>query len=272
MAEIITEDGKKLRFHMVVIEGPDGVGKTTASTFLTNFLRQFGVPYMLEHFPQQSMAVAAQHSTVVQQCSTPVQDYLKHHLPIVGLPYAQAHIYTQDRLMAWYSPIYTNNGASIRDRLIAMCESYSDKQLPLLGCPWLICDRYTQASEVYQGVEMIESDRLKFAEWLEDYEYNKLGLPRPDKVIWLTGSVEGIVAANRTRALLAKKDLDIYEGNNQFLADVIVAGDTLAIERGWEIINVIDKKGERMHDAALSGVLTSMAVGRPLKDVTEETI
>lgn len=54
MAEIIDEDGHKYSYKVIVIEGPDGVGKTTFSANFVARLRRHDHPYIRHHFPNKT--------------------------------------------------------------------------------------------------------------------------------------------------------------------------------------------------------------------------
>ena len=50
----------------------------------------------------------------------------------------------------------------------------------------VLADRYTTANMVHQAVKIEdETEREAFLAWLEDFEYGKLALPRPDLVLFL---------------------------------------------------------------------------------------
>ena len=51
----------------------------------------------------------------------------------------------------------------------------------------ILLDRYTTSSIIYQST-LIENKNVKkdFIDYISDYEYNKLGIGKPDLVIFLT--------------------------------------------------------------------------------------
>lgn len=250
MAEIIDEDGKKHYFKLIVIEGPDGVGKSTFSANLAARLRDNDHPYIRHHYPCKTC-----HHTSVNgrdevlgwnRVSTPVAEYLGSRIRIVGNPRAIAHIYTQDRLLSWYMDNYIEDGIKcLRERVIEMCENNRHNGgVYKHNTPVLIFDRYTQSSEIYQGADMLDEDQDKFCDWLEDYEYNQLQLPRPDNVIYLDASVEHIIKNIESRSKLIGAAKDLHEIDNDFLADVCVSGRKLAVMRDWDMYNTMDRHGK----------------------------
>ena len=48
-----------------------------------------------------------------------------------------------------------------------------------------LCDRYATSNIIYQMAKVPASERDAFIAWQQDFEYDKLGLPRPDAVIYL---------------------------------------------------------------------------------------
>ena len=89
-------------------------------------------------------------------------------------------------------------------------ENYENGQI-------IIADRYTTSNEIYQLCRLKKSQWDEYLCWLEDYEYNKLGLPKPDLVAYLDMPVEVSqkLMQNRYNGDNSKKDL--YEKNVEFL-------------------------------------------------------
>ena len=49
----------------------------------------------------------------------------------------------------------------------------------------ILSDRYATSNIIYQMSKLDKSEWDNFIEWQEDFEYNKLSVPKPDKVIYL---------------------------------------------------------------------------------------
>lgn len=244
MAKIITEDGEKFEYRVVVVEGADGVGKTTVVSNLCGVLMDSSTPFIRAHFPNKEIYSLLYSKPRSVPVKSPVQDYLDGKINIVGNPRAIAHLYTQDRLLTWYQSAYQGEYVpSLRDRVIDMCKK-TDKSGD--GIPYLILDRYTQSSEIYQGVDMLEDEQDNFCYELEHYEYDILGLPRPDFIIYLDGDTEQIIKSKNERAKTLGIDLDLHEQNNDFLSDCIVSGRRLALYRKWRSVMYLDSKGKRL--------------------------
>ena len=97
-----------------------------------------------------------------------------------------------------------------------------------------------------------------YLEWLFDYEYEKLGLPKPDKVIYLQ------VPIDISQSLLSKRYAgnegrkDIHESNIKFLQDCKNAAEYVAKQYDWEIVSCSENGKilsiEEIHKKILSAV------------------
>ena len=97
----------------------------------------------------------------------------------------------------------------------------------------ILADRYTTSNMVHQAVKLTDpEEREKFLAWLWDYEFNKLGLPVPDKVVFLDMEPE---AADRLIAERAKVtgQSDIHEKDKDYLHRCHEAYLELAKKYGW---------------------------------------
>ena len=92
----------------------------------------------------------------------------------------------------------------------------------------VLADRYTTANMVHQAVK------------IEDFEYEKLALPRPDLVIFLDmePDVSRRLIERRAAASLAEKD--IHERDEEYLARCYRASLALSERCGWQRIRCSD--------------------------------
>ena len=65
----------------------------------------------------------------------------------------------------------------------------------------------------------IERDKSAFIDWLSDYEYEKLGLPKPDVVIFLDMPPEAaqVLMKNRANKITGEAQKDIHESDSNYL-------------------------------------------------------
>ena len=101
----------------------------------------------------------------------------------------------------------------------------------------VIADRYVTSNMAHQAAKITDAAaRKKFLAWLCDLEYEKLALPKPDKVIFLDmppSAAQKLIAA-RVRAS------DIHEKDGAYLERAYAAYCALANDYGWERIPCAD--------------------------------
>jgi dTMP kinase len=76
-----------------------------------------------------------------------------------------------------------------------------------------------------------------FLEWLEDYEYNRLGLPKPDKVIFLDMPLEISRRLISSRYGGDETKRDIHEADAEYLRKCRLTALYSAKKCGWKIID-----------------------------------
>ena len=97
----------------------------------------------------------------------------------------------------------------------------------------ILSDRYTTSNLAHQAVKLdSEKARGEYFSWLEDFEYARLGLPRPDLVVFLDMPPE---ASDRLLAARAKETgaADIHEKDRSYLHRVHDAYAEAAKRFGW---------------------------------------
>ena len=97
----------------------------------------------------------------------------------------------------------------------------------------ILSDRYTTSNLAHQAVKLdIEKARRDYFSWLEDFEYVRLGLPRPDLVVFLDMPPE---ASDRLLAARVKETgaADIHEKDKNYLHRVHDAYTEAARLFGW---------------------------------------
>lgn len=80
----------------------------------------------------------------------------------------------------------------------------------------VLADRYTTSNVIHQGVKLPADERATFVDWLTDFEYNKLEIPRPDAVLYLhvTPAVNARQMAERNRQ---EGRSDIHEEDTAYM-------------------------------------------------------
>ena len=101
----------------------------------------------------------------------------------------------------------------------------------------VVCDRYTTSNAVHQASKEPEDKRQEFLRWLYDFEYDRLGLPRPDLTLYLDVPTDFTEQLLRHREQDTHTTADIHERNSAYLASCRRAGRAAAEYYGWTIIS-----------------------------------
>ena len=191
---------------LVVLEGLDGSGKSTQFERLAKHLKDRGVYVKAISFPDYD-----------EPSSALVKMYLNGEFSknAEGVnAYAASSFYAVDRY-ASYKKFWQNDyekGA------------------------FVLAARYVTSNCIYQMVKLDESKWDDYIKWLEDYEYLKLGLPKPDMVIYLDMPIEisQKLMSGRYEGDESKKD--IHESDVRFLHDCRKAALYTAQKQDWKIV------------------------------------
>lgn len=197
--------------NLIVMEGAcDGIGKTTQFKLLKERLEKESTPVFTHHFPS--------YETYQGE---PVERYLKgeYGLPNTLSPYFINSLYAIDRAITWYSQL---------KRLYE-------------GGNTILLDRYTTSSLIYQSALMDDrKSKKEFVNYVEEYEYQKLGIPRPDQVIFLQAPFEVVTKLRNQRRQNEGVVNDIHESNIEFLKKVYDSANFLADYLNWSQIQCND--------------------------------
>ena len=193
---------------LVIFEGIDASGKSTQLNLLKDYLKEKRIDFSFFKFPRHGQSVFGQV----------VDEYLAGRFGKASeqSPYLSALIFAADRF---------ENKEKIKQAL---------KENKLV-----IIDRYTNSSVAYEGAKLKDSKQIEaLGEWIRDLEFNQMGMPRPDKVIYFK------VDFSVTEKLLKRED-DL-EKNSEFLKKVKENYETIAKKgKEWHIIEG-SKKGKML--------------------------
>lgn len=221
-----------MKSKIIVIEGLDGSGKATQTALLAQKLSDRGIKVRRLEYPDYD-----------SPSSSLVKMYLGGEFgskPEDVNAYAASAFYAVDRAAGFLG------------------DWKADYQSGTL----FLCDRYCTSNIIYQMAKVSDNDRDAFIEWQADFEYDKLGLPRPDAVIYLDVSpdVSQKLMEKRYGGDQSKKDL--HESNLSFLLSCRKSALYAAEKCGWKIIDCcengdikpIDKISEEI-EKAVSDIL-----------------
>ena len=194
---------------LIVIEGTDGSGKSTQFRLLTDRLESEQVKFQKLVFPQYS-----------EPSSALIRMYLGGEFgksPSDVNAYAASAFYSVDRY-ASYRKVWG--------------KWYEEGGL-------VVSDRYTTSNAVHQASKEPEDKREDFLNWLYDFEYDKLGLPRPNLVIYLDVPTDFTEKMLRHRESETHTQADIHEQDMQYLATCRRMGRAAADHYGWTVIRCV---------------------------------
>ena len=94
-------------------------------------------------------------------------------------------------------------------------------------------DRYASYKKAWEP----ENKRQEFLKWLYEFEYDRLGLPRPDLTLYLDVPTDFTEQLLRHREQDTHTTADIHERNSAYLASCRRTGRAAAEYYGWTIIS-----------------------------------
>ena len=214
---------------VIVLEGLDGSGKSTQLDLAVSYLKENGVNCRKLSFPNYDSVSGML-----------VEGYLKGEISCDGRngAYAASVIYAIDRYtscVADWKEYYESGGV-------------------------IVSGRYTTSNAIYQLTKVPEEERGEFLDWLFDLEYNKMGLPKPDMVIFLDMPVEVSQKLIEQRYLGDSTKKDIHEKNVGFLRECRKNALTVAERFKWEIISCADKTAPRSIEDIFAEICTYLRV------------
>ena len=194
---------------LIVIEGTDGSGKSTQFKLLTDRLTRENVTFQKLVFPQYS-----------EPSSALIRMYLGGefgHSPADVNAYAASAFYAVDRYASYkkvWGEWYENGGL-------------------------VVSDRYTTSNAVHQASKESEETRGEFLKWLYEFEYDRLGLPRPDLTIYLDVPTDFTEKMMRSREAATNTHADIHEQDLAYLATCRRMGRAAAGFYNWTVIECV---------------------------------
>ncbi len=191
---------------LIVIEGVDASGKETQTGLLCDYLEKKGKRVKRITFPDYKSPSSAL-----------VKMYLGGEFGADAdsvNPYAASMFYAVDRYA-----------------------SFKKEWGRLIGTDaYIVADRYVTSNVIYQAAKLKgEKEKKDFIAWLEDLEYCRLGLPRPDKVLFLNMEPEAAakLMAARKNKITDTDEKDIHERNGAYLREAYENACFAAKESGW---------------------------------------
>lgn len=194
---------------LIVLEGTDGSGKSTQFRLMAQRLTEEKVEFRRLVFPRYE-----------KESSALIRMYLGGEFgtkPSDVNAYAASAFYAVDRYASYkqdWGQWYENGGL-------------------------ILSDRYTTSNAVHQASKETGESRDTFLKWLYEFEYDKLGLPRPDLTIYLDVPTDFTEKLMRHREQDTGTKADIHEQDTEYLNTCRRTGRAAAEFYGWTVIDCV---------------------------------
>ncbi len=216
--------------RIAVLEGLDGSGKSTQFEMLDKYLTDKGIRHRSISFPDYD-----------NESSALVKLYLSGRIgssPSDVNAYAASSFYAVDRYVS-YRRFWEQDYKS--------------------GA-FISAARYVTSNCIYQMTKLPEEQWDAYIEWLEDYEYERLGLPRPDCVIFLDMPIEISQKLMSTRYNGDETKKDIHEADVSYLHACRRAALFTAERCGWKLIACSEGDAPRPIDDIFADIIKELGV------------
>lgn len=198
--------------RLIVIDGVDGSGKETQVKLLANLIAEKGICENVRtiSFPDYKSPSSAL-----------VKMYLNGDLASDAADvnaFAASSFYAVDRYasykMDWGQDFYTSDGI-------------------------IIADRYTTSNIVHQVAKIDDKqEKIEAIKWICDMEYKRLGIPEPERVIFLDMPpwAAAKLREGRNNKITGGEKQDIHESNDEFMKKSYDNALFVANYLSWDIV------------------------------------
>ena len=221
---------------LIVLEGIDGSGKSSQYRRLCARMENKNIDYNHIVFPRYD-----------KDSSALIRMYLSGQFgshPGDVNPYAASTFYAVDRFASYreeWGKIYENGGL-------------------------ILSDRYTTSNAVHQGSKLPEDELPEVFDWLYDLVYGKMGLPKPDMVIYLDVDVKTALSRMSRRQERTNTKADIHEQDSEYLERCLIAARKAAGYYGWVKVDYMKDGCERDVDEKNMEIFNII-----LKEISEDS-
>ena len=200
---------------LIVLEGIDGSGKSAQYRRLCARMEKDKIAYNHIVFPRYS-----------KDSSALIRAYLAGNFgskPADVNAYAASTFYAVDRYASYkedWGRIYEQGGL-------------------------FLSDRYTTSNAVHQGSKLSDDELPDFFAWLSDLEYVKMGLPKPDLVIYLDVDIPTSLSRMQRRQERTNTKADIHEKDIDYLSRCLRTASKACDYYGWTRVDFMKNGAER---------------------------
>lgn len=198
---------------LIVIEGLDGSGKSTQTPLIAEELRRQGREVRIVSFPVYE-----------SDSSALVRMYLGGEFgnkPGDVNAYAASSFYAVDRFAS-----YAKDWKKFYERPDSI----------------VLATRYTSSNEIHQLAKLERDEWDDFISWAEDFEHEKLGIPRPDMVLYLDMKYEIAMELVSGRSEKTGQKKDIHELDEDYMLRCHKAAAFASAKLGWKNVVCYEDK------------------------------
>ena len=197
---------------LIIIEGLDGSGKSTQTKLLEDYLSDKDISYKKIKLPDYD-----------SKSSTLVNMYLGGEFGKDARAvnaYAAGAFYAVDRFASF---------------VLKWKKDYESGIL-------ILADRYATSNSIYQMEKLDKSEWDAYLDWSADFEYEKIGIPKPDLVIYLDMPIEISQKLMTRRYNGNEEKKDVHEANVEFLKKCRNSALYAADKQGWKVVECSDRE------------------------------
>ena len=198
---------------LIVIEGLDGSGKSTQTPILEKELISQGKDVRVISFPDYA-----------NDSSMLVRMYLGGAFgtkPDDVNAYAASTFYAVDRYASY----------------VQQWREFYEKPDSVI-----LATRYVSSNEIHQLAKLERSEWTDYIAWAEDFEYEKLGIPHPDLVLYLDMKYEIAMSLVSGRSAATGQKKDIHELDTGYMERCHKAAAYASNKLGWHTITCYEGK------------------------------
>ena len=213
---------------IIDIEGTDGSGKKTQTDLLFNYLADKGFKVKKISFP----------------------NYESNSSALVKM-YLNGEFGNNDSINGYQASAFY-----AVDRFATM------KNINVDDYDFVLFDRYVPSNMIHQSTRINSKEELEeFLDWIVDFEYEKLRLPKPDKVLFLDVPIEiSMELARKRDALKNGCDKDILERDDNHLVVAYERAKYVAKKFDWLVMDCSDGNKIKTIDEIHKEILTKLSL------------
>ena len=212
---------------IIDIEGTDGSGKKTQTDLLFKFLESKGYKVIKISFP----------------------NYESNSSALVKMFLSGEFGESADNINGYQASV-----------LYAVDRYATMTKIDVNDYDFVLFDRYVPSNMIHQSTRINNKQELdEFLDWISDFEYGKLKLPKPDKVLFLDVPIEiSFELAKKRESLKNGCDKDILERDEGHLKKAYERAKYVAQKFDWTVIDCVKDSNIKSIDEIHQEILTKI--------------